>query len=328
MDSVQQPAPRKQLLSLTRLKLDALEKQQVEEEFGMAFDSSTSGPDSSTQSIQDEMSNTEQPFGLGIDMDEKPLPDIPSDHQISATGHTLDDPRINEYPQRGTCREDLDTSPQLGFSFKPGDDADILAQNTAKDANTRNISGVGTYQPRPTTSKEQSEASYTSVQSLGRARQPKPTSLSTKPKPNSMPGSVRDVQDPESLKRDDSTSSIITAVRDKSGRISSRSSIDSSRHNSQGVRQRLNRNSGSSDAITAAVRALAAGSADARSPAPRKECSSFGTREGSSRGEESPKEVDEDSVKQSRKTSSVRSEVSSTVSSFESALKQDKGLIK
>jgi hypothetical protein len=155
MDTIQQPAFRKQLPSLTRSQLDALEQQQAESEFSVAFDSSTSGPESSTQSIHDNVSHMEQRFGLGIDMNEKPLPDIPSDVQPS--GNTLSDLGVTEYVQCGTGRESLDTSPQLGFSFKPGDDVDILAQNKGRDAHTRNTLGVRTYQRRPTTSKEQSE---------------------------------------------------------------------------------------------------------------------------------------------------------------------------
>lgn len=322
MDTIQQPAFRKQLPSLTRSQLDALEQQQAEGEFSVAFDSSTSGPESSTQSIHDNVSHMEQRFGLGIDMNEKPLPDIPSDVQPS--GNTLSDLSVTEYVQCGTGRESLDTSPQLGFSFKPGDDVDILAQNKGRDAHTRNTLGVRTYQRGPTTSKEQSEVSNTSSPSLEGARRRKSIPLSSKPKPQSKPGPARDIQDSETLKRDDSTSSIITAVRDNSGHNSSRSSIDSSRHSSQGIRQRLNRSSGSSEAITAAVRALAGGPATTRSPAPRKNGSSSGTREGGSRGEGNPKEGGEGSKKQSRKTSSIISEVSSTVSSLEDSLKQDK----
>jgi len=322
MDMIQQPAFRKQLPSLTRSQPDALEQQQAEGEFGVAFDSSTSGPESSTQSIHDNVSHVEQRFGLGIDMNEKPLPDIPSNVQPS--GNTLSDPSVIKYLQRDTGRESLDASPQLGFSFKPGDDVEILAQNKGSDAHTRNRLGVRTYQRRPTASKEQSEVPNISSPSLEGERRRKSIPLSSKPKPQSKPGPARDIQDSESLKRDDSTSSIITAVRDNSGRNSSRSSIDSSRHSSQGIRQRLNRSSGSSEAITAAVRALAGGPATTRSPATRKNGSSSGKREGGSRGEGNPKEGDEGSNKQSRKTSSIINEVSSTVSSLEDSLKQDK----
>jgi hypothetical protein len=286
----------------------------------MAFDSSASGPESISLSTHDGMANMEQRSGLGIDMNEKPLPEIPSYPQPSTSGHTSSDLRITEYPKCDTSRESLYTSPQLGFSFKPGDDVDILAQNTARAANIRNTLRLRTYQPRRITSKKQLEASCTGIQSLEGARQRKSTTLSSKSKHHSKSCPARDIQDSESLKREDSTSSIITAVRDDPN--SGRSSIDSSRHGSQGIRQRLNRNSGSKEAITAAVKALAVGSAIASSPAHRKYGWSSGTREGGSRGEGSPKERGEGPSKQNRKTSSVRS--NSTASSLENVLKQDK----
>jgi hypothetical protein len=286
----------------------------------MAFDSSASGPESSTLSTHDGMANMEQRSGLGIDMNEKPLPDIPSNPQPSTSGHTSSDLRITEYPKCDTSRESLYTSPQLGFSFKPGDDVDILAQNTARDANIRNTSRLRTHQQRRSTSKKQLEASCTGIQGLEGARQRKSTTSSSKSKHLSKSCPARDIQDSESLKREDSTSSIIIAVHDNSN--SGRSSIGSSRHSSQSIRQRLNRNSGSNEAITAAVRALAVGSAIASSPAPRKHESSSGTRERNSRGERSPKEGDEGPSKQNRKTGLVKSD--STVSSLENVLKQDK----
>jgi len=64
--------PLKTPSSLMKPELDALQQQQLGREYVMASDSSTSGPDSSTQSSHDD----EKPYlqsrvGLGINIDEK-----------------------------------------------------------------------------------------------------------------------------------------------------------------------------------------------------------------------------------------------------------------
>lgn len=184
----------------------------------MAFDSSTSGPESSAHLIQDEMPHVEQPVGLGIDINEKPLPDIPSNPAPNGSGHTASELCVTRYPQFDTGSENLESLSQLGFSFKPGDDMDIIAQNSVRDRNKNELFGVATYQPRPTTSEEESEASYASTRIVGRARRPKSTSLSAKPKLQAKPGIAQEIQDNKSLKRDGSTSGIITAIRGNSGK--------------------------------------------------------------------------------------------------------------
>lgn len=269
----------------------------------MASDSSTSGPDSSAQSSHDD----EKPYlqsrvWLGIDIDEKPLPKIPSNQEPNRARRTVSDFCAAGYPQFDSGGESAEMSP-LGFSFKPGDDTGILIQKTTRDLNTKSAVGIRTYQPRSATSREQSEESYTSAQSVEGSQPPRSAPFVHKSKLPSKPG--RDLQESEALKRDDSTSSIITAVRGDSRR----SSVDGSRHSSQGARQRLNRNSGSNEAVTAAIRALAIASAGTRG-SPRKGSSSR-TRKGSLRGEESPRIDEEEEVlnKESQKASSARSEV-------------------
>jgi hypothetical protein len=325
MDTVQQLSPEKRLPRLATSQLDAFERQQAEREFGMAFDSSTSGPESSTQSSHDEVLHVEQRLGLGIDINKKPLPDIPSNPEPNISGHTIHYFHVPRYPQFDTGTETLEPSPQLGFSFKPGDDLDIIAHNTVRDGNAKDVLGVSTYQSRSTTSEEQSETSYMSTQCVGGARRPKSTPLSAKHKLQSKRGIARDIQDNESLKRDDSTSSIITAVRANSGH-----SIESSRHSNRNLQQKLTRSSGSSEAITAAARAIAGAPASVRGSASTQKGSGFGAREKVSRGEESPRteEGDKGSSEHSRKASSVRSEVLSNASPPQSSLKQDKRLDK
>lgn len=289
--------------SLMKPEFDALQQQQLEREYVMASDSSTSGPDSSTQSSHDD----EKPYlqsrvGLGINIDEKPLPKIPSNHEPSRARRTVSDFSAARYPQFDSGGESVEMSP-LGFSFKPGDDMDILTEKTTRDLNTKSAVGIRTYQPRNATSREQSEESYTSAQSVEGSQPPRSTPLVHKSILQSKPG--RDLQESEELKRDDSTSSIITAVRVDSRR----SSVDNSRRSSQSARQRLSRNSGCNEAVTAAIRALAIASAGARA-SPRKGSSS-GTREGSLRGEGSPRLDEEEDVlnKESQKASSARSGV-------------------
>jgi hypothetical protein len=219
MTSSRQPAPER-LLSLTRSSLDALEQQQAEGEYGMTFDSSTSEP--STQSSHDEKASMRSRIKLGINIDEKPLPRIPSDHEQNKSGQTASGFDDTLYRQRTASSGSLETSHQMGFSFKPGDDADILAQTTTRNLKTRSMVAARPYQMRTASSEGKSEASNTTLKSAEGTWHLKSALSTYKPKLQTKPG--RDLQDRESLQRDDSTSSIITAIRDNSGR----SSVDSS----------------------------------------------------------------------------------------------------
>lgn len=296
----QQPRP-ESLLSLTRSRLDALGQQHTEGEFTMAFESSTSGTESSTQSSHDGVHFPGLRVGLGIGVDEKPLPSIPSSHALTRSRKINSEFDDIVYPQFDTNEGSLGQSTRLGFSFKPGDDADILTQDTSDDLNLKDMTSVRIYQQRTTFSREQSESSNTSDRwADGAHLKSKPFAHKLKPQSSRS----RDSQDRQSLARDDSTSSIITAVRDNSGR----SSIDSSKQSSQGMRQSLNRSSSSSEAVTAAVRAFASASASNRNSS--RKGSSTGTREGSLKGDDSPRidEVDKLPNEQNQRTDPGRSE--------------------
>jgi len=273
-----QPPTPKGLSSLTRSKLDGLEQRQGEREHMLAFDLSASGPESSANHSHDDRPYPGSRVGLGIDIDEKPLPKIPLNQEINKSERIQEVGELgsSNYAPFGAVGRSLEMS---SFSFKPGDDTDILTQSMAKNLKTKSAAAIRTYQSRLTDCEEQLDRIYTSGQNVVGSRLPKSTPFGHKGKVHSKAG--RDLQDYEALKRDDSNSSIITAVRVDSRR----SSVDSSRHSSQNARQRLNRNSGSNEAVTAAVRALACASASARD-SPRKG-SIGGTREGSSRGEAS-----------------------------------------
>jgi hypothetical protein len=242
----------KRLLSLTKSKLDALEQQQAEGEYRMTSDSFISGPESSTHSSHYDVPFPGLHVGLGIGVDEKPLPELPSNHAPTNLGKTIGGFDNVAYPRFDTGRESLEKPSPLGFSFKPGDDSDILTQKILDDLSMKGMTGVRKSRHYTTYSEEQSEAPNTSRQSeQGGRLKVTPVTHKLQSKPS------QDIQVHDSLKREDSTSSIITAVRDNSGR----SIVDSSRQSSQSMRQRLKTNSGGSGAVTAAVRALASASA-------------------------------------------------------------------
>ncbi len=267
----------------------------------MTFDSSTSAP--STHSSHDEKASMGSRIGLGINIDEKPLPGIPSDHERNKSGQTASGFDDTLYRQCTGISGSLETAHQMGFSFKPGDDADILAQTTTRILKTRSMVGAIPYQMRTASSEGKSETSNTTSKSAEGTWHLKLPLSTYNSKLQSKPG--RNLQDRESLQRDDSTSSIITAIQDNSGR----SSVDSSRQSSQGGRQKLNRNSGSNEAITAAARALASASVSTRYSSTK--ANNPGTREESMTGAEGPsiEAIEDVSKKSSQKTNSSRSEV-------------------
>jgi len=275
---VSHPRTPELLSSGARSRLDALEQQQEEREHGITLDSSVPSLASSANSSPDNLPRLRPRVGLGIDIDEKPLPKIPSIQELDKSECS---PRVNKFGSSNFAPFEASSNnlEMSSFSFKPGDDTDILAQSMAKNFKLKSAAASMAHQPRSINSQEQIERMHIIGPNGDGSKPPK-----HKAKVYGKPG--RDPQEYEALKRDDSNSSIITQVRVDSRR----SSVDSSRHSSQDTRQRLNRNSGSNEAVTAAVRALASASTSVRN-SPRKG-SSAGTREGSSKGEESPR-IDE-----------------------------------
>jgi hypothetical protein len=281
-----------------RSKLKALQQKQVEGDHGMSFDSSASGADSSTQSsLNGQRLYQESWVGLGLDTDEKLLPEKSTNKASTKPRRMVGNFGASKYPQFDPGGESMEISP-LGFSFKPGDDTDILTQKMTRALGSKTVVGIKTYQPCNSNSKEEPEESCRSTQMVVRSRRSKSTRLVIKPKLQGKPR--RNLQEPLALTRDISTSSITTAVLANP----QHSSGDSSRHRNQSARQRLTRNSGSNEAVTAAIRALEFASAGSRG-SPRKGSSS-GTGEGSLNGEESYRidEVDGDTHKDSEWTSS------------------------
>lgn len=240
----------------------------------MVFPPSISSRGSSTRSSRDGVPHLGSRVGLGIDIEEKPLPRIPPNQEPNKSRCTVSDFATLRYPQFDAGGESPEISPQLGFSFVPGDDTEILTQKPTKDLKSKRVVGIRTYEQRNAAPKQQSEESYPSMmQDAEGPMAPKSTHVGYKPKLQGRPG--RDLQDCDALKRDGSTSSIITAVCVGSRR----SSVDSSRCCSQNARRGLNRNPGSNEAVTAAVRALASASASASVRSSPRRGSNCGTRE-------------------------------------------------
>jgi hypothetical protein len=251
-----------QLQSLTKLQLEALERQQAQE-FGVKFESSVSGADSSSLSHRSDIPAYKTPL-IGLGILEKPLPEIPIrakergkqttlDKYLNARQHSYSDPNTGT-PVKKVADYDM------GFSFQPGDDEDLLAKRTERDrAQRRTVDEHLGYRPclpilRDPGSNTPSSPTKEASRRPRLVQDPKAT---VSPKPSQLPR----IQDHDHIlgRMDSSSSSIVTAVRDNSGR--------SSANNSQAGQPRLKRNtdttgSGSSDAtsaVTAAARAYAVG---------------------------------------------------------------------
>ena len=268
-----------QLQTLTKLQLEALERQQAQE-FGIRFESSVSGADSSSLSHRSDIPAYKTPI-IGLGILEKPLPEIPIRANERAKQTTLDKylnarQRIYSDPSTGTPVKQV-ANYDMGFSFQPGDDEDLLARRTERDrAQRRTVDEyLGYRQCLPNPRGLGSNAPSSSTKEA--ARRPilvQDAKATVSPKPSQLPR----IQDHDHIlgRMDSSSSSIITAVRDNSRR--------SSANNSQAGQPRMKRNpdttgSGSSDAIsavTAAARAYAAGN---------KRPSFESTRKGSGSGE-------------------------------------------
>ncbi|TVY38070.1 hypothetical protein LSUB1_G004470 [Lachnellula subtilissima] len=203
--------------------------------FGSTFESSTSGSNSSACAVE-EGPTAGAALGLGIVI-EKPLPNVP-------------DPPAGEV---GSTRG-------MSFSFKPGDDEDLLAQGEAREVAKRHDLEKHVRQRRHTVHNQQAEAPPTNTGETQRrpkvrsflselkSRTPTTLSPSLSPSPSPLPFLHRPN---DLLIRGDSTSSVVTAVRD--GSVGN-SSVLGSQHGRPG----LDRHASSSEAVTAAARAIAA----------------------------------------------------------------------
>ncbi|KAH6719857.1 hypothetical protein BKA61DRAFT_667767 [Leptodontidium sp. MPI-SDFR-AT-0119] len=250
------------LAEVSKAKLKALARQRAHEEFGVEFDSSESESESSTNSHHEKFSPVAIPKGLCIryqklDASKSMVPKKPSTLSMNESYTSQYETLSKDSPQ------------QMGFSFRPGDDMEALAQRQRTGRTPRRP--VGQYSRRQSSAEIDGQSEDAGIVQLRKlelsphARIDPRVGVRRPPMTTSRPSSrPRDLQDSEGLKRDDSGGSFVTALRDNSGR----SSANGSQNNSQ-ARRRLDRNTGSSEAVTAATRALSSAGAK-RSSAQRK----------------------------------------------------------
>lgn len=274
-EPAQHNLPESDLASLTKPQLEALERQRAHEEFGVAFDSSSSDSESSTNSAPKRLLPA-APRGLGIGI-EKPLPHVSKGLKPKISRQSMNESISSTSKYNKLSR---DSPSQMGFSFRPGDD-DVLAHRARTGKTSRRIPEPRVYHRKSTDTEQQSEySSVTRDNTSDTSHQSKTEARKAATRPNLTPRTSsrrRDIQSSEPLKREDSSGSFVTALQDNSGR----SSATSSQNNSQ-TRRRLDRNIGSSEAVTAAARALT-GAPGAKRQTPQKrsgsELADGGTKE-------------------------------------------------
>ncbi|TVY16724.1 hypothetical protein LARI1_G005250 [Lachnellula arida] len=229
--------PRTQTPSLTHSQAEDTGGHGGEPGFESTFNSSTSESSSSAYRVEGG-ATAGAALGLGIVI-EKPLPNILVNLPAAEVGSTR-----TERPE------------DMSFSFKPGDDEDLLAQGEAREVAKRHDLEEHIRRRRHTVHNQRAETP--SINQGETQRRPKIRSImselrsktSTAPSPSPSPSPF--LQRPSDLlMRGDSTSSVVTAVRDGS-------SGNSSALGSQHGRPSLDRHASSSEAITAAARAIAA----------------------------------------------------------------------
>jgi hypothetical protein len=269
-------------LTLTKSQLEALERQQAQE-FGVHFDSSTSS-DSRSLGLGLEVPPVPTTPLIGLGILEKALPEIPVSAKERAKQTTLDkylNNRQHSYSDPNTVTPVKSIADhEMGFSFQPGADEDILVRSTERDRTQRktvdeqldhrpslpNLKASGSNIPTSSTKRLSNRPSVAHIQNPRAKVSPTPkTCLHPRTQDNDGIGRM-----------DSSSSSIVTAVRDNSGR--------SSANNSQAGRPRLKANtdgtnSGSSEAVSAVTAAARAYAASNKRP------STDSSRKGSESGE-------------------------------------------
>lgn len=207
-------------------------------------DSSESSNESTSSSSNGDFPIMGSHQGIGLGIHDKPLPEIPISLAERARQTTLDKfLRRKQAISSHDSSSKLSVPRQLSFSFQPGDDVAILSPGLETDRIKRHtieshLDQVSRHDVPPK-----------STTPLGQRSPQKgnPTTKSTSTQPNIRPrlGNPKhlpkDLHDYEDMKREDSTSSVITAVRDNSGRSSVASG---SRNNRYTSRPKVDRNTG------------------------------------------------------------------------------------
>lgn len=212
----------------------------------MSMESSGSSNLSTSSSSNNDLPIIRNHQGVGLGYHGKPLPDIPGNLEEKAMQTTLDRfLRRKQHISTGNTPPKLSVPRQLSFSFQPGDDANILSPRIERDRAKRQTLDDHLDQ---VSMKDKPSKSITLVDQASQQvsnQLAKQTSLqsNTRPRLGQRTHVSKDLQDYDGMTREDSTNSVITAVRDNSGR----SSVANDSHNSPHVgRPRLDRNIGGS----------------------------------------------------------------------------------
>lgn len=187
---------------------------------------------------------------------DKPLPSIPGRVAERPRQFIPKVPSLSENDEYSGSQPYIPALPEMGFSFRPGDDASILSPNLVEDefeSQTSHKTRRGTSSTSSTFA-ERPDSGNKTQNPENRGKKP----CDTKPKASiavkssHIPREFRESY--EALTREDSTSSVVTAVRDNSGK-----STHSAQNSKQTGRPTLERGIGNTigDAVSAAAEALA-----------------------------------------------------------------------
>ncbi|TGO51671.1 hypothetical protein BCON_0156g00160 [Botryotinia convoluta] len=268
-----------QFTRLTIVQLDALERQHATEELGVVFDSSSESDDTSSRSAFTEgqaptPNRTPKIPGIRNSGKEKPLPDIPTKHQETDpffSGETGNARPWVEPQDDGEVSSSVES--RKGFSFRTGDDTPSVLHKPSKDVLRKSN----------TVSVPASRLSYVmnnedEFVSLPRhpiadansqfEANPKARNTGSKPILSTSPGKETYATGlrqqlgmgrgmGKGIERGNSSSSIVTAVRDNSGRSEKGRPVRGDaggKGNASGGKQKQSQGT----AVMAAVRAIAA----------------------------------------------------------------------
>jgi hypothetical protein len=210
-------------------------------------------------SAKDDVALSSQLY-LQIDLQDKPLPNVPSRISESGRHGTIKALSLEESDMYSGNRVSCPpVPPEMGFSFKPGDDASVLSPELAADefVSQMNNKILGQTKLEGASCTIQSTSSSTASSTENRVirqSETKPTAL-TAIMSSHIPKEFRDSQ--ETLCRGDSTSSVVTAVRDNSVKSNRNSWLNST----QTGKPKLDRGGGNTNSkiLAQAISALAKG---------------------------------------------------------------------
>jgi hypothetical protein len=207
---------------LTKAELDAFERKHTEEEMGVIFDSSTESDDTSLRSMSGVVFSSSQHTPVHSDFKEKPLPEIP---RCRSEPVQLDMPDGVPWEELGSAG--MPSNLRKSFSFLPGDDTPNMLHKASKDIIRGQRNGI-----EPLANPSRLSTVMTNNQTLDTAEVTLKSKLKTL-KRGSVSASTSPGQDPnyptlrhqldvkKGMERGGSSSSIITAVRNNSGRSDS-----------------------------------------------------------------------------------------------------------